>query len=165
MSSKKLFDLTAKQAFEKLPSKLQRFFTRYPPAPFREYASKQTLHNAPDANPFIPNKHAVTGAVQDSVYSLRRQSDLYKLAYKYGIADLMPTLRNDKKLFTEKYETKPTLKGVLRPKGHKWERTYDERQKQIQDALANADNLLVQARGSKYRKRLERRKNEKTTWY
>ncbi|ESW97297.1 hypothetical protein KL918_000904 [Ogataea parapolymorpha] len=161
----KLFNLSAVEAFEKLPLQLRNFFTRYPPSPFRQYASEQTLANAPDANPFIPNRHPVTGKVQEPVYSLRRQSDLYKLAYKFGVADLMPTLRNNKKFYAEKFETKPLLKGVLSPKGHKWERTYDERKKRIADAVAKAEEVIVEAKGSKYKKRIERKVSERKTWF
>ncbi|VEU23502.1 DEKNAAC104456 [Brettanomyces naardenensis] len=161
----KIFNLTSQEAFKKLPQKLQTFFTRYPPAPLREYANKQTFTNAPDANPFIPNIHPVTKTVHSSIYSLRRQSDLYKLAYKFGVAELMPVMQNGKKLFTEKYETKPVLKGVTRPKGHKWERTYEERKKRVEEGIAKADDVLIQYRGSKYKKRLERRKVEQRTWY
>lgn len=160
-----LFNVSAKEAFEKLPKKLQTFFTKFPPPPIKTYATKQTFTNAPDANPFLPNIHPVTKKVHNPIYSLRRQSELYKLAYKFGIADLMPVMQNTKKLYQEKYDSKPTLKGVLNPKGHKWERTYDERKKRMADGIANADKVLIQYRGSKYKKRLERRKKEQPTWY
>lgn len=155
---------TAETAFGMLPEKLQRFFTRYPPAPLRAYADKPTSTDAPDANPFLANKHPITGKYHEPVYSLRRQSDLYKLAYKFGVADLMPTLMHNKKFFAEKQAESPVLKGVLAPKGHKWERTYAQRQQKIADAVAKADDLLIQNRGQKYRRRLENREAEKKTW-
>lgn len=160
-----LFNVNAEQAFKKLPVKLQTFFTRYPPAPIRGYAEKQTLATAPDANPFLPNIHPVTKKVQDPIYSLRRQADLYKLAYKFGVADLMPKMQNGKLLYDEKYAKKPLLKGLVNPKGHKWERTYDERRQKLEDGIAKADEVLVEHRGAKYKKRLERRKTEQRTWY
>ncbi|GMG30094.1 unnamed protein product [Ambrosiozyma monospora] len=165
MSSSKIFNLSSQQAFKKLPTKLQNFFTRYPPAPFKQYATKPTLTTAEDANPFLPNIHPVTNKLQEPIYSLRRQSDLFKLAYKFGIADLMPSLRNNKKFFQEKYDSKPVLRGVLRPKGHKWERTYAARKQKVADALAKVDDVLIEHRGTKYKKRLERRESEKKTWY
>lgn len=155
---------TPQAAFQKLPFKLQRFFTRYPPSPFKTYAEETTSTLAEDANPFLYNRHPVTKKVHDPIYSMRRQSDLYKLAFKYGVADLLPNLNGNKKFFTEKYESKPALRGVLRPKGHKWERTMDQRKQKIKDAVANADDLIIAARGNKYKRRLEKRKEEKITW-
>lgn len=164
MSTTKLFNLTAEQAFKKLPTKLQNFFTKFPPAPLKQYADKPTLTNSPDANPFLPNIHPITNKVHEPLYSLRRQSDLYKLAYKFGIVEFMPSLANGKKFFSEKQASSPILKGVLAPKGHKWERTYADRKKTIADALEAADDILIQHRGTKYKKRLERRKLEQKTW-
>lgn len=164
MSAQKLFNVTSSEAFFKLPLKLQNFFTKFPPAPIKQYADKPTLTNAPDANPFLPNRHHITGRTHEPLYSSRRQSDLYKLAYKFGISDLMPPLANGKKFFVEKQQSSPILKGVLYPKGHKWERTYADRKKKIDDALAKVDDILVQHRGTKYKKRLERRKLEQKTW-
>ncbi len=163
--STKFFNLTANEAFKKLPRTLQTFFTRYPPAPIKIYATKPTFTNATDANPFLPNIHPITKKVHNPVYSLRKQSELYKTAYKFGIADLMPVMQNQKKVYQEKYVSKPVLKGVLNPKGHKWERTYAERKRKIAEGIANADKVLIQYRGSKYKKRLERREKEKPTWY
>lgn len=164
MSATKLFNVTGAEAFAKLPLKLQNFFTKFPPAPIKTYSEKPTLTNAADANPFLANRHPVTGRTHEPLYSLRRQSDLYKLAYKFGIADLMPKLANGKKFYLEKQQSSPILKGVLYPKGHKWERTYADRKKKIADALAEVDNVLIKHRGTKYRKRLERRKLEEKQW-
>lgn len=160
----KLFNVNSVEAFAKLPTKLQSFFTRFPPAPLRSYADKSTSTTAEDANPFLPNRHPVTGKIHEPLYSMRRQSDLFKLAYKFGIQDLMPTLGNGKKFFQEKQKESPVLKGVLYPKGHKWERTYAARKQKITDALETVDDLLIKHRGTKYRKRLENREAEKKTW-
>ncbi|KAH3665980.1 hypothetical protein OGAPHI_004169 [Ogataea philodendri] len=160
----KLFSHSAQEAFQKLPLKLRNFFTRYPPAPFREYASEQTVANAPNANPFIANRHPVTGKVQNPIYSLRRQSDLYKLAFKFGVADLMPSLQHNKKFYAEKFDTKPLLKGVLSPKGHKWERTFVERKQKIADAVAKVDEVIAEEKGANYRKRPEKRQKQTSTW-
>ncbi|KAG0679473.1 54S ribosomal protein L25, mitochondrial [Pichia californica] len=164
MSTTKLFNVSSVEAFAKLPQKLQNFFTRYPPAPIKNYSDKPTQTNAADANPFLPNRHPITGKTHEPIYSSRRQSDLYKLAYKFGIADLMPPLANNKKFYLEKQQASPILKGVLYPKGHKWERTYADRKKKIADALNEVDDILIKHRGSKYKKRLERRKVEEKTW-
>lgn len=164
MSATKFFNVTGPEAFAKLPVKLQNFFTKFPPSPIKTYSEKPTLTNAPDANPFLANRHPITGRTHEPLYSLRRQSDLYKLAHKFGISDLMPKLANGKKFYLEKQQSSPILKGVLYPKGHKWERTYADRQKKIADALAEVDNVLIKHRGTKYRKRLERRKLEEKQW-
>lgn len=165
MSASRLFNVTSPaEAFAKLPTKLQNFFTKFPPAPVKKYADQPTLTTAEDANPFLPNRHAVTGRTHEPLYTMRRQSDLFKLAYKFGIADLLPPLANGKKFFAEKQAASPILKGVLYPKGHKWERTYAERKQRIEDALAEADNVLIKYRGRKYKKRLERRKLEQPKW-
>ncbi|KAI0463333.1 hypothetical protein LJB42_003356 [Komagataella kurtzmanii] len=156
--------LTAQQAFKKLPQKLQNFFTRYPPAPFKKYASTPTSTTADDANPFLPNIHPVTNKTHNPIYSMRRQSDLYKLAYKFGVSDLLPTLNNGKMFFQEKYDNKKPLRGVVNPKGHIWERTLEARKAAIQEAVSKADDILVEHRGMKYNRRLERRKTEQKTW-
>lgn len=122
------------------------------------------MTNAPDANPFLANRHPVTGRTHEPLYSLRRQSDLYKLAYKFGISDMIPSLANGKKFFAEKQASSPLLKGVMYPKGHKWERTMSERKQKIQDALGEVDNILIKHRGRKYKNRLERRKEEEKKW-
>ncbi|TID30689.1 hypothetical protein CANINC_000605 [Pichia inconspicua] len=164
MSANKLFNLSSAEAFTKLPVKLQNFFTKFPPAPLKEYAAEPTLTTAPNANPFLPNRHPVTGRTHEPLYSMRRQSDLFKLAYKFGIVDLMPPLANGKKFFAEKQAASPILKGVLYPKGHKWERTFTERKQKIQDALEQVDDILIKYRGRKYKQRLERRKEEEKKW-
>lgn len=164
MSATKLFNVSSAEAFSKLPQKLQNFFTRFPPMPIKKYSDKPTTTDAADANPFLPNRHPVTGRTHEPIYSLRRQSDLFKLAYKFGISDLMPPLANNKKFFLEKQQQSPILKGVLYPKGHKWERTYAERKKKIADALNEVDDILIKYRGSKYKKRLERRELQEKKW-
>jgi len=144
--------------FNTLPDKLQRFFTRYPPRPFKEYASKSTSTTAEDANPFIANKHPITLRYHDPKYSLRRQSDLWKLAYRYGIQDALPPLANGKKFYQEKYDTKPLMKGVLRPKGHKHERERPLKDARIKEALLHADEKIAEVRG---KKTFEKRKAKK----
>lgn len=157
--------LTAKEAFNKLPIKLQKFFTKYPPAPFKQYATAPTSTLAEDANPFLFNVHPITKKVHNPVYSMRKQSDLYKLLYKFGVSDLLPVLNNGKKFFQDKFDNSIPLRGVTNPKGHKWERTMDLRKKRIEDGLAQADDLLIEARGMKYKRRLERKLLEKRRWY
>lgn len=67
-----------KQYFDLLPIQLKNFFKKYPPN--MKYSDKPTLITAIDANPFLANKNPATGKYQEPKYSLRRMSDLYKLA-------------------------------------------------------------------------------------
>ncbi|CAI4496352.1 CFF_collapsed_G0021130.mRNA.1.CDS.1 [Saccharomyces cerevisiae] len=43
--------------------------------------------------PFLPNKHPVTQRFHDPKYSLRRMSDVYKLALRYGVRRVFTTDR------------------------------------------------------------------------
>ena len=100
-----------------LPSRLLRFFARYPPPPAS--GSSRNVSTAPSSpslttsssgpgansvdapinhtnavsdppNPFRSQKHPVTGKYHDPVYSLRRQADLVKLARAHGVEELLP---------------------------------------------------------------------------
>lgn len=151
--------------FNQLPKPLVDFFTKYPPAPFRQYADKSTLSNAPDANPFFANRHPVTNTIHDPIYSLRRQSDLYKAAYRFGIAHLLPPLKDGKKFYEEKYETKTPVRGSQRFKLSKAERIAPERQKEMAEAIAKADELILKARGSKYKRKLQKKEKAPLPWF
>lgn len=157
-------DLSDSAFFYQLPVTLQRFFERYPPVPFKQYATKPTLTTAEDANPFLPNKHPVTQKYHDPKYSLRRQSDLWKLAYRYGVQDCLPQLQGDKKFYEEKYEANEYLKGTLRPKGRRYEKNVTERRAKVVEALAKADEKILSVKGNKYKRLLERREKKKQTW-
>lgn len=151
--------------FQQLPTPLAEFFQKYPPAPFRKYATESTSTEADDANPFLYNRNPVTKRVHDPVYSLRRQSDLYKAAYRYGIAHLLPPLVNGKKFYEDKYENKKPIRGSQKFKLTKSERNREDRQKEMDEAIANADELILKARGSKYRKRLEAKQKKGLPWF
>lgn len=151
--------------FLQLPKPLSDFFIRYPPAPFRQYAVKSTSTDAADANPFIANRHPATDRLHDPIYSLRRQSDLYKAAYRYGITHLLPQLANNKKFYEDKYENKTPIRGSHRFKLSKAERKAPARQKEMADALAKADETILQARGAKFRRRLEAKQKKSLPWF
>lgn len=133
--------------FSTLPSKLQKFFTRYPPRPFKEYASRPVSTLDENANPFIANKHPITKRYHDPKFSMRRQSDLWKLAYRYGIQDALPPLGNGKKLYQDKYDNKKMMRGVLRPKGHKYDKERPIKDAQIKEALLHADEKIAERTG------------------
>lgn len=154
--------LTAKEAFSKLPQKLHNFFIKYPPRPFAQYAEKPSTINDPTRNPFLPNKNADTGRWQGAKFSLRRSADLYKMAYKFGIHDLLPPL--PKKFYEEKYNEKNWMKGVLKQKKHKWERELPEKLAAREEAIANMDATIAASR-PKYQKLRAKREQRAKTWF
>jgi large subunit ribosomal protein L25 len=152
--------LTAKEAFAKLPQKLHNFFIKYPPRPYREYDVKPSVITSATVNPFLPNKNPETGRWHGSKFSLRRSADLYKMARKFGIQDLLPPL--PRKFYEEKYMNKNWMKGVLTQKKKKWERELDGKLEARKEAIENMDETIIEKR-PRYRKLLEKR--EKRTWY
>ncbi|CAH2356053.1 54S ribosomal protein L25, mitochondrial [[Candida] railenensis] len=155
--------LTSKEAFAKLPQKLHNFFIKYPPRPFAQYASKPTTLDQADVNPFLPTKNPDTGRWRGAEYSLRRSADLYKLAKKFGIHELLPPIPQ-KRFHEDKYYNKNWMRGVLNPKKPKWERELPEKLRKREEALANMDETILAAR-SKYRKNIERREQNKKSWW
>ncbi|KAH3680432.1 hypothetical protein WICMUC_000363 [Wickerhamomyces mucosus] len=150
--------------FDKLPAVLQRFFTRYPPVQFHEYSKLPTLTTAPDANPFLPNKHPITGKTHNPKYSLRRQSVLWKLAYQHGVEDCLPNLQNNKIFYEEKYHANEFMRGQLRPKGSKYEKNKFDRKAKIAKAVEEADEKITSVKGNKYKRLLERKAKDIKTW-
>lgn len=112
-----------------------------------------------DANPFLANKHPVTGKYHGAKYSARRMSDIYKLAYRYGVQDLLP--QTNKQFFEEKYNNKKFMRGILTPKGHKHELNMEERMKRKAEGIANAEKILAEVKGSKYKRRMEKVQEKK----
>lgn len=149
--------MSSKQYFEQLPKKLKDFFYKYPPSV--KYAVKPTSTHALDANPFLANKHPVTGKYHGAKYSARRMSDIYKLAYRFGVQDLLP--QTNKQFFEEKYNNKKFMRGILTPKGHKHELNMEERMKRKAEGIANAEKILAEVKGSKYKRRMEKVQEKK----
>ncbi|KAF7546489.1 hypothetical protein G7046_g9281 [Stylonectria norvegica] len=81
------------QLAKALPSPLQRFFARWPPAAIVPEGAPKTPHEEQRPNPFRFVKHAVTGKWQDPVYSARRQAMLVKMAREHGVEELLPETR------------------------------------------------------------------------
>ncbi|SCU80458.1 LADA_0B07580g1_1 [Lachancea dasiensis] len=151
-----------KQYFDLLPNQLRKFFIRYPPG--LKYSNKPSSTNAPDANPFLPNKHPVTGKYHNPKYSLRRMSELYKSAYEYGLHELLPP--SNKLFYEQKYEQKKFMKGVLLPKGHKHELAQSAKLRTMKEAIKNADDYILEVKGRKYANKLEKRKQGRTpSWF
>lgn len=151
--------------FHTLPAPLAAFFTKYPPAPFRTYSAEPVKLDDPSANPFLANINPITGKRHDPVYSLRRQSDLYKAAYRYGIEHLLPPLSNGKMFYEEKYEKKPVVRGATRFKLSIAERKAPERKVEMQEAISKADEAIAAARGSKWRKKMEKKNKKPLPWF
>lgn len=145
--------------FDQLPTKLKNFFIKYPPSV--KYATKPTSIFSPQANPFIANRNPITGVFHSPRYSLRRLSDVYKLAKRYGIEDMLPSQGRTKKLFFEdKYENKKFMKGVLLPKGHKYELQLVAKKVKMAKGIKDADKTILNVKGKKYAARLERKSKE-----
>ncbi|QLQ80296.1 hypothetical protein HG537_0D02970 [Torulaspora globosa] len=154
--------MSTSQLFELLPAQLKRFFNRYPPS--IKFASKPVSTHSIEANPFLPNKHPVTGRYHEPKYSLRRSSVLYKMAYTYGVQDMLPPMK--KKFFEDKYQNKKMMKGVLLPKGHKHELQREAKLAKMQEAIENADKFIIEAKGAKYKRKLEAKKKlNARTWF
>ncbi|CCE86115.1 Piso0_005765 [Millerozyma farinosa CBS 7064] len=154
--------LSAKEAFKKLPEKLHNFFIKYPPRPFTEYSSKPSTISDPNMNPFLPNKNEETGKWHDPRFSLRRSADLFKMAYKFGIQDLLPPIPH-KRFYADKYYNKNWMRGVLFQKKHKWERGFPEKLKERQEAIAKMDEIIAEKRPS-YKKQIAKRNSKKIWW-
>ncbi|AOW04506.1 hypothetical protein B0I72DRAFT_152386 [Yarrowia lipolytica] len=148
--------------FAKLPQKLQDFFQRFPPQPFVNYSAKKGFKDAPNANPFLPNKSRVTNKTHKPLYSLRRQSDLYKLAHKHGVHELLPPM--EKTFFETRHEQAKPLIGEMVWKKHIREKTKESRKEKIAKALETMDEKIAEAKGKKHWERLERREREKKQW-
>ncbi|CAH0049446.1 unnamed protein product [Clonostachys solani] len=78
------------QLAKSLPSPLQRFFARWPPAAIVPEGTPKTLYQERRANPFEFFKNPATGKMQDPVYSNRRQAQLVKMAREHGVEHLLP---------------------------------------------------------------------------
>lgn len=153
--------LTAKEAFAKLPQKLHNFFIKYPPRPFKSYTEKPSTIDDVNLNPFLPNKNPETGKWHGAKFSLRRSSDLFKMARKFGIEDMLPTI--PKSFYQDKYDNKNWMKGVLKQKKHKWERELPEKLAAREKAIAGMDEIIINARPS-YKRQLAKRERKRKTF-
>lgn len=154
--------LSAKEAFSKLPEKLHNFFIKHPPRPFAQYSEKPSIITDPNRNPFLPNKNPETNRWHEPRFSLRRQADLYKMAYKFGIAELLPPMR--RKFFAEKYNDKNWMRGVLNPKKAAWERALPEKMEARKEAIAKMDETIMAARPL-YKRLLKKRQSRQPKWF
>lgn len=155
--------LTAKEAFAKLPQKLHNFFIKYPPRPYATYSDKPSTIDDPQRNPFFPNKNPANGVWHSPRYSRRRSADLFKLAYKFGIHDLLPP--TPRKFYDDKYDNKNWMRGLLFNKKKAWERKLPEKLAAREEALAKMDEKIATIRPG-YKKHLAKQaERKKNTWF
>lgn len=125
-SSKELVGLA-----KTLPTRLQTFFARYPPAAVLTQAAEgaevpKTAYQLERPNPFRFWKHPETGKWHNPVYSLRRQAELAKMAREHGLEQLLPeTTKGAEFRLKRRVELGLRVKGTgvgQRVKGHQHER-------------------------------------------
>ncbi|GEQ71001.1 hypothetical protein JCM33374_g4682 [Metschnikowia sp. JCM 33374] len=155
--------LSPKEAFAKLPQKLHNFFIRYPPRPFASYSDKPSTISDPTCNPFLPNKNSDTGRWHSAKVSMRKSADLFKMARKYGLEELLPPIPH-RKFYEDKYNNKNWMRGVLFQKKQKWERELPEKLEKRRIAMEKMDETILAARPS-YKKQLAKREQKKRTWF
>lgn len=141
--------------FGELPPILQSFFQKYPPAPYRQYATEPRPTNAPDVNPFLANKHPITQAWHKPKYSMRQQADIWKAAYRFGIQHLLPQLLHNRKFYEDKYAEGIKVRGAHQFKLTASERKAPARAKEVEEAVAQLDTKILERKGRRYAKHLE----------
>ncbi|CAK9437632.1 mitochondrial 54S ribosomal protein mL59 [Lodderomyces beijingensis] len=154
--------LTSKEAFAKLPQKLHNFFIKHPPRPFAQYKDGPSTTTDPIKNPFYPNKHLETGRWHSPHYSRRRSADLFKMAKKFGIQDLLPP--TPRKFHDEKYNNNKWMMGMVQPAGRANQAELDEKFRKRAEAIKNMDQIITEVRPS-YKKLLRKRKEKEPKWY
>lgn len=76
-----------------LPTPLQTFFARWPPAAIVPEGHTPTPYQEARPNPFKVYKNPTTGKWQDPVYSQRRQAQIVQMARENGVEHLLPETR------------------------------------------------------------------------
>ncbi|RDW64097.1 hypothetical protein BP5796_10599 [Coleophoma crateriformis] len=148
-----------------LPPRLQRFFARYPPAAILPPQTTTTTSSVPTpaaslssaangihpdaysfANPFQAQKHPVTGRWHDPVFSLRRQSEIVKLARQHGVEELLPfTVKGTEERLRRRAENGLRVKGTgvgQKVKGKESERTMKARLEKRRQAMLNMPQMI-----------------------
>lgn len=121
---------------QSLPPRLLSFFKRYPPPQLSSSLSSNATPQDPTTaassvpeprNPFLPYRHPATNAWHSPPISLRRQSELMKLANQHDVLPLMPYSPKSPEIREQKrIENGLRVQGTgmgKRVKGKLWERT------------------------------------------
>ena len=119
-----------------LPRQLLSFFKRHPPASATSWAREVADGRSPQ-NPFRASKNTYTLKYNEPRYSIRRQTDLFKLASIYKVEHLLPPRVPHKEEKLGK-----TMKGLTRWKGTKMERTRDARIEAIRSKTMEAKKIV-----------------------
>lgn len=141
--------------------RLQKFFYFYPPGsvPRSQEAANEnqteavvdgisTIETAKGVrlNPFLSHKNPKTGAWHPPIYSNRRQAELVKIAASYGVEELLPySPKKTEERLKKRVELGLRVKGTgvgQKVKGHKWERTLNQRLQTRRQAMLNMPSLI-----------------------
>ncbi|KAI5285572.1 hypothetical protein KEM54_000465 [Ascosphaera aggregata] len=112
-------------------------------------SSEALLRTNPEhPNPFLPWKNPETNRWRGPVVSLRRQAELVKIAAKYNVEELLPPgMKSSEYKMTKAIEKGLRVRGTgvnQRVKGHKWERTLQERLDKRKQAILHMPELIRQ---------------------
>lgn len=112
-------------------------------------SSEAFLRSNPEhPNPFLPYKNPETNRWRGPTVSLRRQAELVKIAAKYNVEELLPPgLKATEYKMTKLEEKGLRVRGTgvgQRVKGHKWERTLQERLDKRKQAMLEMPELIRQ---------------------
>ncbi|KAI5204858.1 hypothetical protein E4T39_03347 [Aureobasidium subglaciale] len=154
-----------------LPPRLLNFFKRYPPPALSQSTTGTTTiaantssadanANTPTAiaenavsgstlepaNPFMPFKNPVTQRWQPASFSLRKQSEIIKLAIKHDVVSLLPyTHKLPEEVARRRAEHGLRVKGTgvgQKVKGKMWERTLKGRLDQREKAMVAMPEMI-----------------------
>ncbi|KAK4220106.1 hypothetical protein QBC37DRAFT_393889 [Rhypophila decipiens] len=133
-----------------LPQRLLTFLARYPPATIlpaeADPEKSKTGYQQDTPNPFLAQKHPVTGRWHDPKYSLRRQAELVKIARQYGVEELLPyTPKKTEERIKKRVELGLRVKGTgvgQKVKGHKHERQLVSKMEKRREAMLEMPNLI-----------------------
>ena len=98
------------------------------------------------ANPFMPFKNPITQRWQPASFSLRKQSEIIKLAIKHNVVSLLPyTHKLPEEVARRRAEHGLRVKGTgvgQKVKGKMWERTLKGRLEQREKAMVAMPEMI-----------------------
>lgn len=132
-----------------LPTPYTQDRTLKPPKPVDPLSlpSRSLLHTSRQyRNPFLPHKNFRTGKWFSPRYGLREQADLVKLAIRYNVEALLPPGKKSSEYKeVRRAERGLAIKGTgvgQKVKGHKWERTMEERLDERKKAVMEMPQMI-----------------------
>ncbi|KAH0269950.1 hypothetical protein KCU71_g19055, partial [Aureobasidium melanogenum] len=152
---------------QSLPPRLLNFFKRYPPPALSQTTTIAANTSSADANantptsisenavsestlqpenPFMPFKNPITQRWQPASFSLRKQSEIIKLAIKHNVVSLLPyTHKLPEEVARRRAEHGLRVKGTgvgQKVKGKMWERTLKGRLDQREKAMVAMPEMI-----------------------